>query len=172
MNRNLFLIASRTFLPRRNFYRQFCGNFHYTNVPTIQRTCTCNNRLRPVTSVECSRNFFSRRWMSSDSGDSKTPLGQLKQLMAIQFTCKVCDRRTTKTFSRTAYTRGVVIIKCEGCKNNHLIADNIGWFKHVKGRNIEEILAEKGEEVKRYLEDGSLEIEMDDKSDLTAKDKT
>lgn len=92
--------------------------------------------------------------------------------MAIQFTCKVCDRRTTKTFSRTAYTRGVVIIKCEGCKNNHLIADNIGWFKHVKGRNIEEILAEKGEEVKRYLEDGSLEIEMDDKSDLTAKDKT
>ncbi|XP_061184613.1 DNL-type zinc finger protein-like [Saccostrea echinata] len=169
MNRNLLLIASRTFLPRKNFYRQFSPITNYTNVSTIQRTCI--NRLRPVPSIECSRNFFAR-WMSSDSTDSNTPLGQLKQLMAIQFTCKVCDRRTSKTFSRTAYTKGVVIIKCEGCQNNHLIADNIGWFKHVKGRNIEEILAEKGEEVKRYLEDGSLEIEMDNKSDLSAKNKT
>lgn len=52
--------------------------------------------------------------------------------------------------SKQAYTKGVIIVKCEGCANNHLIADNLGWFTDKKKNyTIEHIMAEKGERVKR-----------------------
>jgi len=35
----------------------------------------------------------------------------------------------------------VVLIRCEGCDNLHLIADNLGWFRDERV-NIEDILRE------------------------------
>lgn len=49
--------------------------------------------------------------------------------------------------SKKSYEKGVVLIRCDGCDNLHLIADNLGWFRDEK-INIVDILREKEEEVR------------------------
>jgi predicted metal-dependent phosphotriesterase family hydrolase len=71
---------------------------------------------------------------------------------------RVCNSRNSKFISKVAYQKGVVIVKCAGCNNNHLIADNLNWFTDLNGKgNIEEILAEKGETIQKVMLDGCLE---------------
>lgn len=67
--------------------------------------------------------------------------------MAIVYTCKVCNTRSAQTFSKVSYEREVVIARCPGCNNLHLVADNKGWFGDH--RNIEELMASRGETVTR-----------------------
>ncbi|KAK1267728.1 hypothetical protein QJS04_geneDACA000314 [Acorus gramineus] len=67
------------------------------------------------------------------------------------FTCKVCETRSMKTACRESYDKGVVVARCDGCNNLHLIADRLGWFGEPG--SVEEFLAARGEDVKK----GSLE---------------
>lgn len=56
--------------------------------------------------------------------------------LAITFTCKICNERLTRTFLKKSYDEGVVIIRCTSCLNNHIIADNLGWFSDLKGKKF------------------------------------
>lgn len=82
--------------------------------------------------------------------------------MTIILTCTVCNNRFSRTFSKISYEKGIVIVECNGCNNNHLIADNLGWFPDTGYKNIEEILAAKGEKLKRI--DGCWEIKQESTS--------
>ncbi|VDN87230.1 unnamed protein product [Brugia pahangi] len=74
--------------------------------------------------------------------------------LSLTYTCREkTNFKGPKFLSEKAYKEGVVIVTCDSCKNYHLIADNLGWFPQSKGsRNIEEILKEKGEEVKKGID--------------------
>lgn len=67
--------------------------------------------------------------------------------LAFVFTCKVCETRSIKTASRESYEKGVVVARCGGCNNLHLIADRLGWFGEPG--SIEDFLAAQGEKVKK-----------------------
>lgn len=83
-------------------------------------------------------------------GGVKTPGAK----MSMTFTCDVCDTRSTKIFHRHSYEKGTVIVRCPGCENLHLVADNLGWFLDgPEGYNIESILASKGQAVRRAADE-------------------
>ncbi len=63
-----------------------------------------------------------------------TEAGKLAPRMRITFTCKVCNERLTRSFLKESYEKTVVIIKCPGCSNHHIIADNLGWFSDLNGK--------------------------------------
>ena len=93
--------------------------------------------------------------------------------MALAYTCKVCSARNTKLISKQAYEKGVVIVKCEGCGNHHLIADNLGWGAEVSAQgihNIEDILATKGENVRRIANESDME-EISEQLELLPKNE-
>ncbi|CAN4107102.1 unnamed protein product [Withania somnifera] len=75
------------------------------------------------------------------------------------FTCKVCETRTMKTVCRESYEKGVVVARCDGCNNIHLIADRLGWFGEPG--SVEDFLAARGEEVKKGCTD-SLGFTLED----------
>ncbi|KAK6726250.1 hypothetical protein RB195_004522 [Necator americanus] len=94
-------------------------------------------------------NSVTRKALSSGE---PIPIGQTEPRLSIQYTCGVCgSRQGPKTFSRNSYEKGVVIITCDQCNNHHIIADNLGWFHDFKGKNIEEILQQRGIPVKKGI---------------------
>lgn len=109
-----------------------------------------------------------------EENSNKHILGKVVGKLKVMFTCKKCNYRNGKIISKLAYEKGVVIIRCDGCKNNHLIADNLGWFEELKNkRNIEKILAAKGETVRKIQNDadGYLEAVAKEEYDLILHNK-
>ncbi|KAF4593053.1 hypothetical protein EYR38_008763 [Pleurotus pulmonarius] len=86
---------------------------------------------------------------------SEIKLDVLEPRLSLTFTCTAgeCHERSTHTFTKRAYERGIVLVECPGCKNRHLIADHIGWFKESteegKLKTVEDLLRARGEKVRR-----------------------
>lgn len=85
--------------------------------------------------------------------------------LALISDCGKCGTKINKTFSRVAYEKGLVLVRCDGCGVRHLIADNIGWFQHVPGKNLDDYYP--GRVVKGKMspgslsEDGKIDVEID-----------
>ncbi|XP_058098655.1 uncharacterized protein LOC131243357 isoform X2 [Magnolia sinica] len=119
------------------------------------RTCSDDSKA-----LEVSDSIESK---SKDGSIEYTAMSNLKTSkrhdLAMVFTCKVCETRSVKTVCRESYEKGVVVVRCGGCNNLHLIADRLGWFGEPGC--IEELLAARGEEVKKGSVD-SLSLTVED----------
>lgn len=116
----------------------------------VSRATFANNPVSSFSIFKSGNESSKSNEEGAATASKGTPLGQVERKIQLSFTCKVCQHRNTKLMSHLAYTKGVVIVRCDGCDNNHLIADNLNWFTDMEGkRNIEDILREKGETVRR-----------------------
>ena len=106
---NLKFFTCRNSLLKRSFYTPCIIRFHR---PLIQY---------PRNRINSFKVFYSE-------SSTSIPIGKLEGKMYLGYTCSVCELRSNKLISKQAYNNGVVIVKCDGCQNLHLIADNLGWF--------------------------------------------
>ena len=97
----------------------------------------------------------THRFHSTDDSNTASFQVDNPQLM-IAFTCKKCDTRSSHTFSRQSYYKGSVLIQCPGCKNRHLIADNLKIFSD-DNFNLEEVMKAKGDSVATDTQDLAFE---------------
>ncbi|KAJ1953832.1 hypothetical protein EC988_002768 [Linderina pennispora] len=154
-------MAARAVLPHNSIrlgsVRPSVLAFIHTAMPTPAATglqSTCGRTQRP---------WLFRRSKSTDTKPPSTTASAPtaasdpnEARMLIGFTCKVCKHRQYKTMAKQAYEKGVVLIQCDSCKNRHLIADNLGWFRD-KSVNIEQIMKDKGESVRQMADAGLLD---------------
>lgn len=100
-----------------------------------------------------------------------TRAGQTGRQLAIVFTCAVCETRSAKQFTENAYLNGVVLVRCPGCQNLHLIADRLGWFDDTESHQFDLTELEKmtGQKVKRIGDEGGVwQVSLED---LVGKEK-
>ncbi|CAD6216136.1 GSCOCG00004352001-RA-CDS [Cotesia congregata] len=156
--------------------------FQIPNQLILRTVCTSRSLPKKFPTVENYRSsaiINQFRQFSANTSESKLqdeskeptkPLAKIQARLMIQFTCKKCDTRSSKTMSKLAYEKGIVIIRCDGCKNNHLIADNLGWFNGDRQKvNIEKLMQLNGEKVKRLNAYGHEIFEVVEKKVLVMK---
>jgi protein import protein ZIM17 len=81
--------------------------------------------------------------------------------MILMFTCTVCDTRSAKKISKQGYNHGIVIVRCPGCNNRHLISDRMGVFED-SGWDVQQHLGKEGEIAKFITDENVMELTAED----------
>ncbi|XWS75171.1 hypothetical protein CRYUN_Cryun01aG0062100 [Craigia yunnanensis] len=143
--------ATVFFSSRHGFYRRSLQTlpnpFGHANEDTENHETDSLNSASHVANVPSETNHSSVKHTAISNLKTSS-----RHNLAMIFTCKVCETRSVKTVCRESYEKGVVVARCGGCNNLHLIADRLGWFGEPG--SIEDFLAARGEEVKK----GSVDI--------------
>lgn len=179
-------MASVSMVPRRMHIRNlqgYAGTGSGVIVPPTpeqtRRRCSCGTWTRcrhfsndkapkqqSVAAVAVQKDDEDREPTETGTGAEKT-LPPLKagipgvryseHTMAIVFTCKVCDTRAAKSFSKKSYDHGVVIVRCPGCDNLHLVADRLGWFDD-ESWDVQKALSKMGDNVVAVNDDNVMQL--------------
>lgn len=72
------------------------------------------------------------------------------QLYVLSFRCNKCNTQSIRSFTKHAYHKGVVLVRCGGCPHIHLVADNLGWFQD-QPVNIETMYQDKVKKVHDHV---------------------
>ncbi|CAK9795145.1 DNL-type zinc finger protein [Anthophora plagiata] len=146
---------------------------NFRQIPAFPRETFNVNRYERVF-VRSKTNLCEAPQETKEPDVTKKVLGKVERKIKVIFTCKKCNYRNGKIISKMAYEKGLVIIRCDGCKNNHLIADNLGWFEDLKNKNnIEKLLAARGETVRKVQNDvdGYIEVVAKEEYELLEHNK-
>ncbi|XVE68847.1 hypothetical protein DITRI_Ditri09bG0102500 [Diplodiscus trichospermus] len=147
-----------SFSSRHDFYRRW----HQTQ-PNPSGQTNEDTENHEAESLKSSSHLANVPSETNHSVVKHTAISQLKTSvrhdLAMIFTCKVCETRSVRTVCRESYEKGVVVVRCGGCNNLHLIADRLGWFGEPG--SIEDFLAARGEEVKKGSVD-TLNLTLED----------
>ncbi|KAL5069463.1 hypothetical protein RYX36_020350 [Vicia faba] len=135
---NRYGLLKRGVSTQTNPSKHACEDVENNEADTLKSSVNSDNVTTSVSITENSAIKFSA------NSNLKT---SSRHDLAMIFTCKVCETRSIKTVCRESYEKGVVVARCGGCNNLHLIADHLGWFGEPG--SIEDFLATRGEEVRR-----------------------
>lgn len=102
-------------------------------------------------------------WEDHDQGaPPRRPPPSLRRCRAGRVAFARTEGLTRAVPPQQAYYHGVVLARCPGCDNLHLIADRLGWFED-ESTDIMDIVRKRGEEAKFVRsEEDLLELALED----------
>jgi protein import protein ZIM17 len=168
--RNTNIVTTGTFTSSSNCYalqQVACCSSHAKDSKTNTDTDTDTPKSTSSDDNDNSTLSASSEVESTDSSDSSSKPYEIPgaqkggRKLAIVFTCTVCDTRSAKQFTEQAYTNGVVLVRCPGCENLHLIADRLGYFQE-EDWDLESLVQQKGEKVRTVTDNDVWELTLED----------
>ena len=104
----------------------------------LDSTSNAIRMLNTYSSLALNEDIEALKDLANNDTHKRNPL---TAKLFLAFNCKVCSHRNQKFITKSSYEMGTVLVRCEGCENNHIIADHLNWFG--EGKNVDEMMENK-----------------------------